>query len=191
LRREIEQVKQRRSERESEVAAMEEMREQQARDYASDVVEGWEQKEEEFHLSQAKLRSEIRIKEGREKAIDILAKNLNLFHAANAPDANIPVDLDGIISALVHLTCAMLSHLRLLLMLIVELTEPYKIFDGLGIQDLDDLRRDLKMQLQFGSDLNYWESLMTICDEEVRKVSFIIFHLPCLHDVLTCMCCDI
>jgi hypothetical protein len=38
-----------------------------------------EEKEEEFHRNQAKKRSEIRIKEGREKAIDILAKNVHLY----------------------------------------------------------------------------------------------------------------
>lgn len=107
LRKEIEQVKQRRSERESEMAAMEEMREQQARDYATDVVDGWEAKEEEFHLKQAQLRSEIRIKEGREKAIDILAKNVHLYHA-NHTDANIHVDLDG--TPFIHIISLLLTY---------------------------------------------------------------------------------
>lgn len=36
----------------------------------------WEAKEDEFHLNQAKVRAQIRIKEGRARAIDILAMNL-------------------------------------------------------------------------------------------------------------------
>jgi hypothetical protein len=43
----------------------------------------WEQKEDAFHLEQAKRRAEIRIKEGRSKPIDILALNMKL---ANDPE---------------------------------------------------------------------------------------------------------
>ena len=69
LREEIERVKIRRAEREAEKAQvrlacsfvrahshlgaqMEEVRDMQKRNYESDVVEGWEQKEEQFHLNQ-------------------------------------------------------------------------------------------------------------------------------------------
>ena len=37
----------------------------------------WEKKEDEFLLKQAKLRAEIRLKEGRGKPIDYLYKNLS------------------------------------------------------------------------------------------------------------------
>jgi hypothetical protein len=34
-------------------------------------------KEEEFHLAQARMRSDMRVKGGRARAIDLLARNLN------------------------------------------------------------------------------------------------------------------
>jgi len=145
FQKEIEKVKKRREEREAEKAQMEEMRAQLQRDMDMEMIEGWEEKEEQFHRAQAKLRSEIRIREGREKAIDILAKNLHLFHTQSAPDANIPVDLD------------------------VELTEPYKIFDGLGVIDLEELKRDIQIHVDLGANLEYWNALYTICDDEVMK----------------------
>ena len=36
-----------------------------------------EKKEEEFHLQQAKVRSEIRVREGRARAIDLVSRNLH------------------------------------------------------------------------------------------------------------------
>lgn len=42
-----------------------------------------EKKEEEFHLAQARMRAEIRLREGRPKPIDLLARNVacSSFHA--------------------------------------------------------------------------------------------------------------
>ena len=54
----------------------EEEKERQQREKDLEAHKDWEREEEEFLLKQAKLRSEIRIKEGRAKAIDILYKNI-------------------------------------------------------------------------------------------------------------------
>lgn len=145
-RLEVEKVKERRKQREIEKEQQEEMREQIERDAMMEEAAGWEEKEEEFHRGQAKLRSEIRIQEGREKAIDILAKNLNLFNATSAPDANIAVDLD------------------------VELTEPHKIFEGLSIRDLEDLKADIKVHLTLEDDQEYWNALDAVCEDELRQL---------------------
>lgn len=144
LRHEIEKVKERRTARELEKEQMDLMREQMEKEAIIDAVEGWEEREEEFHRQQAHRRSEIRIKEGREKAIDILAKNLKLSSEDNI-EANISVDLD------------------------VELTEPHKIFDGLARRDLDDLYRDLKIHLDLNTGDLYWKALITICEDELHK----------------------
>jgi len=146
LRDEIERVRSRRTAREEEKALMEEMRVQLQRDIDTSVAEDWEEKEEEFHRQQAKLRSVIRIKEGREKPIDILAKNLSHFHNDEMmEDAEIPIDID------------------------VELTEPHKIFNGLSERDLLVLRTDIKVHVDLGSDLEYWGSLLMICEDEILK----------------------
>lgn len=53
----------------------------------------------------------------------------------------------------------------------VELTEPHKIFNGLGRRDLEDLRRDIKIYVDLGADQEYWNALLSICDDELGRAS--------------------
>eukprot|EP00954_Amorphochlora_amoebiformis_P005342 421591-Amorphochlora_amoeboformis.AAC.1 len=145
LQQEIDQLKERRKQREQEQLDMEMMRDEQERMTALADLEDFEEKEEEFHRKQAKVRSEIRIREGREKAIDILAKNLRIYTDEDDLDANISVDLD------------------------VELTEPYRIFTDLDKEELNDLRKDIKEHVELKDNLDYWEALLTVCDEELEN----------------------
>jgi hypothetical protein len=48
-----------------------------ARERARAEFHDWEKKEEEFHFDQSKVRSEIRLREGRLKPIDVLCKHLD------------------------------------------------------------------------------------------------------------------
>ena len=48
----------------------------------------WSKQEEHFHLKQARLRSKIRIKDGRAKAIDLLARYLDILEGNDAADWN-------------------------------------------------------------------------------------------------------
>lgn len=73
---EIEKVKRRREERERERAEHDAEMEQLMRERAMLEFAGWEQKEDEFHAQQARVRSEIRLAEGRAKPVDVLAKQL-------------------------------------------------------------------------------------------------------------------
>ncbi|KAH9499235.1 hypothetical protein Btru_004494 [Bulinus truncatus] len=74
---ELEKVKKRRLEREHEQEEREKEREMLQREKEADYYKEWEKQEDGFHLSQAKLRSEIRIKDGRAKPIDLLAKYIS------------------------------------------------------------------------------------------------------------------
>ncbi|XP_041368243.1 cactin-like [Gigantopelta aegis] len=76
-RRELEKVKQRRLEREKELEEREIEREKLQRDKEAEYFREWEKQEDSFHLSQAKLRSKIRIQDGRAKPIDLLAKYIS------------------------------------------------------------------------------------------------------------------
>jgi hypothetical protein len=116
LRAEIEKVKERRARREQEKFELEKMREMMEREKDIGDNLDWEEKEEKFHLQQAAARSEIRIREGREKAIDLLAKNLLLTKTQDPVDPEAPLDMD------------------------IELTEPYRIFDGLELAELEELQ---------------------------------------------------
>lgn len=75
---ELAKVKKRREERETEKEMWEEERDRQQREESMAQFGEWEQKEDKFHLEQSLLRSEIRIKQGRAKPIDLLYMNLKL-----------------------------------------------------------------------------------------------------------------
>ena len=152
------------------------MREQMDREAMQENIADWEEKEEEFHRSQNKLRSEIRINEGREKAIDILAKNLRLFKQDEI-EGNVPVRPPFYdIFFVCPIKDTSVDHLpppasSFKIDLDVELTEPHRIFDGLGSADLEELQKDLKISLGLGEDLEYWTALEALCNKEHAKVT--------------------
>ncbi|KAH9735289.1 Cactin [Citrus sinensis] len=74
---EIGKVKRRREERALEKAQHEEEMALLAREHALAEFQDWEKKEEEFHFDKRKLGSEIRLREGRVKPIDVLCKHLS------------------------------------------------------------------------------------------------------------------
>eukprot|EP01018_Ginkgo_biloba_P033425 Gb_26930 [translate_table: standard] len=135
---EIEKVKKRREERAIEKAQHEEEMAMLARERARAEFQDWEKKEEEFHFDQSKVRSEIRLREGRAKPIDVLSKNLNLSD-----------DFD------------------------VEINEPYMIFKGLTVKEMEELQEDIKMHLELDratpTHIEFWEALMVVCDWEIAE----------------------
>ncbi|XP_049876850.1 cactin [Pectinophora gossypiella] len=70
---ELEKVKQRRLEREAERVAREAEALAAARAREAQQFSSWARQEDAFHLQQARLRSQIRIRDGRAKPIDLLA----------------------------------------------------------------------------------------------------------------------
>lgn len=135
---EIEKVKKRREERAIEKAQHEEEMAILARERARAEFQDWEKKEEEFHFDQSKIRSEIRLREGRTKPIDVLSKHLN---GSN--------DFD------------------------VEINEPYMVFKGLTVKEMEELRDDIKMHLDLDrattTHIEFWEALMIVCDWELAE----------------------
>ncbi|KAF3324430.1 cactin [Carex littledalei] len=135
---EIEKVKKRREERAIERAQREEELALLARERAKAEFQDWEKKEEEFHFDQSKVRSKIRLQEGRTKPIDVLLKNLNFAEEFD-----------------------------------IELDEPYTVFKGLTVKEMEELREDIKMHLDLDTDspinVEYWEALIVICDWELLE----------------------
>ncbi|XP_055956096.1 splicing factor Cactin isoform X2 [Patella vulgata] len=76
-RRELEKVKKRRQEREKQMEERDQEREQLQREKEAEYYRTWELQEDSFHLNQAKMRSQIRIQDGRAKPIDLLAKYIS------------------------------------------------------------------------------------------------------------------
>ncbi|XP_022144570.1 cactin [Momordica charantia] len=135
---EIEKVKKRREERALEKAQHEEEMALLARERARAEFQDWEKKEEEFHFDQSKVRSEIRVRDGRSKPIDILSKQLN-----GSDDFDIVID------------------------------EPYTVFKGLTVKEMEELRDDIKMHLDMDratpTHIEYWEALLVVCDWELAE----------------------
>ncbi|KAK9921106.1 hypothetical protein M0R45_029633 [Rubus argutus] len=135
---EIEKVKKRREERALEKAQHEEEMALLARERARAEFQDWEKKEEEFHFDQSKMRSEIRLREGRIKPIDVLSKHLD------GSD-----DFD------------------------IEINEPYMVFKGLTVKEMEELRDDIKMHLGLDratpTHIEYWEALLVVCDWELSE----------------------
>ncbi|GJT77191.1 cactin-like protein isoform X1 [Tanacetum coccineum] len=150
---EIEKVKKRREERAIEKAQHEEEMALLARERARAEFQDWEKKEEEvecfirfphveyldvFHFDQSKVRSEIRLREGRIKPIDILSKHLD-------PSDEFDIDIE----------------------------EPYMVFKGLTVKEMEELHEDIKMHLDLDrgtpTHIQYWEALQVVCDWELAE----------------------
>ncbi|KAI4341321.1 hypothetical protein MLD38_026056 [Melastoma candidum] len=135
---EIEKVKKRREERALEKARHEEEIALLNRERARAEFQDWEKKEEEFHFDQSKVRSQIRLREGRAKPIDVLSKHLN------GTD-----DMD------------------------IELNEPYMVFKGLTVKEMEELRDDIKMHLDLDTEtpthVEYWRALLVVGDWELAE----------------------
>eukprot|EP00299_Pterocystis_sp_00344_P019318 c9597_g1_i1.p1 GENE.c9597_g1_i1~~c9597_g1_i1.p1 ORF type:complete len:610 (-),score=174.12 c9597_g1_i1:31-1755(-) len=129
---ELEKAKRRREERIAEQQRWEAEKARMAREAEGMASYDWERKEEEFHLQQAKIRSEIRLRENRAKPIDILAKNLELSDEFD-----------------------------------LEINEPYKIFTGLQLSELEDVKKDIQIRLELGQAPEFWGALLVVCDDHI------------------------
>ncbi|KAG6512171.1 cactin-like [Zingiber officinale] len=135
---EIENIKKRREERAIEKTQHEEEMTMLARERAWAECIDWEKKEEEFHFHQSKVRSKIRLQEGRAKPIDILIKTLNGLEEFD-----------------------------------FDLNEPYIVFKGLTVKDLEELCNDIKLHLDLDIatpiHIRYWEALIIVCNWELAE----------------------
>lgn len=138
---ELAKVKQQRLEREHERQQRDEEMELIQREKEADHFKVWEDQEDKFHLEQAKLRSRIRIKDGRAKPIDLLAK-----YASSAENMD---DLSGIEMQEPY------TYLNGL-----------TIFD---LEDLlADIK--IYMELEQGKNADFWRDMTVITEEELQKL---------------------
>ncbi|CAL1686589.1 unnamed protein product [Lasius platythorax] len=89
-KRELEKVKKRRHERELERQQREEEMTMLQRGKEAAQLEQWARQEDQFHLEQARLRSRIRIQDGRAKPIDLLAKYISAEEEVDAVEMHEP-----------------------------------------------------------------------------------------------------
>lgn len=89
-KRELEKVKKRRQERELERQRREDELSLLQRSKEANQMEQWAKQEDQFHLEQARLRSRIRIQDGRAKPIDLLAKYIGAEEEVDAVEMHEP-----------------------------------------------------------------------------------------------------
>lgn len=89
-KRELEKVKKRRQERELERQQREDEMSLLQRNKEAAQFQEWERQEDQFHLEQARLRSHIRMQDGRAKPIDLLAKYISSEEDVDAVEMHEP-----------------------------------------------------------------------------------------------------
>lgn len=137
---ELEKIKKRRVEIERQKAEREEETYQQQRMKEATQFDEWQRQEEKFHLEQAKLRSKIRINDGRAKPIDLLAQYIS------------DKSLEESIEMQVHEPYTYLNGLGI------------DDFEDL----LVDIK--VYNELEKRVNAEYWEDLAIICEDELKKL---------------------
>jgi len=165
---EVEKVRRRRLDREIELQEKESRKAEESRTRELEKYDEWARKEEEFHLGQQRQRSAIRLVEGREKAVDVLAKNILLFGLTqDERESRSRVKYKEKYNALDEL-----ENLE------VELQEPYELIKNLKLDELLELHQDidkfrsLENHVGDGNDtiLQYWLALEVVTQDEVTKL---------------------
>ncbi|KAJ0011711.1 hypothetical protein NQD34_012686 [Periophthalmus magnuspinnatus] len=139
-RRELQKVKQLRLEREREKAMRETELEMLQREKEAEHFKTWAEQEDNFHLQQAKLRSKIRIRDGRAKPIDLLAKYIS------AEDDDLAVEMHEPYTFLNGLTVTDMDDL------------------------LEDIKACVYMELEQGKNVDFWRDMTTITEDEICKL---------------------
>jgi Cactus-binding C-terminus of cactin protein/Conserved mid region of cactin len=164
---EIETIRRRRKERDLEREEMDRLRAEEARMKELENYDDWAKKEEEFHLEQQRKRSAIRLVEGREKPVDVLAKNVLLFGLTEEEkQQRAAVKYQERYNALDELQ-----------KLDAELEEPHKIVGILKLVELQELLVDIEAfrlleKEAMGGNGNatiimYWDALGVVVKDEI------------------------
>jgi hypothetical protein len=172
---EIEKVRRRRKDRDLQFEEMERIRAEESRMKELENYDDWAKKEEEFHLQQQRQRSAIRLVEGREKPVDVLAKNMLLFGLTEEEKKN---------RAAVKYK-ERYNALEALENLEAELDEPQNLLKMLKLAELDELLIDIdafrslerEASVSVGVTsvdnsnnpvLRYWDALLVVAEDEVK-----------------------
>ena len=168
---EIKKVRQRRANKDLEREEVERLKAEEARMKEQEKYDEWMRKEEEFHLLQQRQRSAIRLVEGREKPIDVLAKNILLFGLSDEETkSHAAIKYKERYNALNELE-TMES----------ELEEPHVFLKVLKLQEMEELLGDIEAfrrleRESFGGKsrdndnviLRYWDSLYLVVQDEIQ-----------------------
>ncbi|KAJ3214243.1 hypothetical protein HK099_006961 [Clydaea vesicula] len=153
-RLQLEELKKKREQREIELKLLEESKLQLQRDLDRQEMGDWEEKEEEFHLAQAKKRAEIRLEQGRALPIDILALNLSIANDDGLEKKDEFEETNK-------------------LKLEMDIQEPYLITQNLSMAQLETLYQDIQYYISLEKNeknKNFWASMIIVVDSELEKL---------------------
>ena len=171
---EIEKLRQRRKQRELQLEEMDRIRREESRMKELENFDEWARKEEYFHLQQQRQRSAIRLVQGREKPIDVLAKNMLMFGVDQSNRA--AVKYKERYNALDELN----ENIE------VELDEPYKFLHLLKQHELEEALVEIDAFLTLEREavedktegvvdnnpiLAYWLALKTVALDEIKFIT--------------------
>uniref|UniRef100_A0A915L2N2 Splicing factor cactin central domain-containing protein n=1 Tax=Romanomermis culicivorax TaxID=13658 RepID=A0A915L2N2_ROMCU len=135
-KQELDKMRRRREEREAQKADIEMMmRDRESQQYAE-----WSKHEDKFHLQQAKLRSKIRIQEGRAKPIDLLSRCIDPSDGSD----DFSIEMNEPYTYLKGLTIRDLEDL-------IEDIRVYRMLEG-------------------NKNSDYWDDVKVIADDELQKL---------------------
>jgi hypothetical protein len=160
LMKDIDRIRKRRDAREKELEDMEKMRADELRLREAISYGDWEEKEEEFHLEQTKVRSKIRLLDNRERPIDLLAKNILLVEAA-ATAVRVDEKEADIAQSLSFLEGT-------------DITDPVVMVVHLSLADLRQLLLDVEAYLELEEKKKsvhvvFWECLREVVLAEIER----------------------
>lgn len=155
-RQELEKVKKRRQERELERQERENMMELEQRQREAAQFSQFSKQEDQFQLEQARLRSAIRIQDGRAKAIDLLAQYVSSEGDVTAVDMHEPYT---------HLTGLTLRDLE-------DLLEDIKVYMKLEaeVNGSENRHHTLSAADVLLNNQAYWTDLTIIVQDELRRL---------------------
>jgi hypothetical protein len=144
---ELEKLKKQRLERERQKEEMDKEKEFLQRVKEAEYYREWGKQEDSFHYNQVRLRSKIRITDGRAKPIDLLA------HYINDDDDNLAVEMIEPSTYLNGLTIRDLEDLIADIKVYTELEQQQK--SGAKANHYDE---------------EYWQDITTITEDELAKL---------------------
>ncbi|KAH7828004.1 putative Cactus-binding C-terminus of cactin protein [Monocercomonoides exilis] len=158
---EIERARQKRLQNEEDKKLRELQRLQAQKDKDLMDFEDWRRQEHEFHTKQVKLRSEIRVKQGRAQPIDFVARNLRLDE--DQPDFSSP-SVDNLRFASDFSPDDVETDERLL-------QEPYQIFNGMTLDELKNTEKEISAYKELDQKKNksFWAAMRALCVEAIRN----------------------
>jgi len=187
---EIHKVRMRREAAEQRKEELERIKMEESKLQQYEQYDAWAQKEELFHLQQAKLKSATRLVQRREKPIDVLAKNLLLFELSSSSSKDGQISTTETSESSSSISSSLIKYKEkynvmeeLDSTLDAELEEPYLLLKHLRLDELEQLMEDIVAfqslerhslsadgKVEDNMIVRYWDALAVVAQNEINSI---------------------